>query len=65
MQPHSWRVWAIDTAGNVQIGDWRIINYTHETITRQLRRQRADVTHAWTGIFAALAFAVACDARSP
>jgi hypothetical protein len=30
----------------------------------ELRGERARVAHAGTGIFAALAFAVACEARS-
>jgi hypothetical protein len=29
MQPHRWRIWAIDKAGNVQIGEWRIIDFTN------------------------------------
>jgi TIR domain len=29
MQPHRWRVWAIDKGGNTEVSEWRTINYTN------------------------------------
>jgi len=29
MQPHRWRIWAIDELGNYEISEWRIVNFTN------------------------------------
>ena len=29
MQPHRWRIWAIDKSGGTAISGWRTINYTN------------------------------------